>query len=399
MFSKINCSKLYLTQSKDYKNFTIHTTNADTYAILIEKIKTECGLDLSSLIPLKQQTKFADIDWENMPEYIIEPEMLKTLQFSIHYTDTEILDKIIKIMNYPKVTNRSCWYPERLVNIYKDKKVISKSKINPKYPIYIISKGRYNNGTTAKYLDECDIDYKLVVEPDEYDLYVANYNPAKILVCPENFSSRGQGGIPVRNFVWEHSIQQGAKRHWILDDNIKNYFRHNRGQKNKIYSGAIFRMIEDYTDRYTNVKMSGHNYSFFNVNNPYPIIKNTRIYSSILLSNDIYPEFAWRGRYNEDTDLSLRLLKANYCTLLFNNITANKSETMTTKGGNTDTIYAVKNAHLNKSKELVDNHPDCAVVKIKFGRQHHEVDYTIFKHLIPAKKPIIDSIDYELEYI
>ena len=69
------------------------------------------------------------------------------------------------------------------------------------------------------------------------------------------------------------------------------------------------------------------------------------------------------------------------------------------KGGNTDTIYAVEDAHLMKSKELVDNHPDCAVVKVKFGRQHHHVDYTIFKHLMPEKKTVIESFDYELDYV
>jgi hypothetical protein len=39
-------------------------------------------------------------------------------------------------------------------------------------------------------------------------------DPKKILVLP--FSNLGQGGIPARNWVWEHSISIGAKRHWIL---------------------------------------------------------------------------------------------------------------------------------------------------------------------------------------
>src|SRR5690606_32362313 len=102
----------------------------------------------------------------------------------------------------------------------------------------------------------------------------------------------------------------------------------------------------------------------------YPITKNTRIYSSILLSNDIYPEFAWRGTYNEDTDLSLRILKAGYATVLFNRIVACKLRTMVMSGGNTDTIYAVDGAHTLKTRELVENHSDVATETIRFSRVH-----------------------------
>jgi GT2 family glycosyltransferase len=108
-------------------------------------------------------------------------------------------------------------------------------------------------------------------------------------------------------------------------------------------------------------------------------VKNTRVFSSILLSNDIYPEFAWRGRYNEDVDLSIRVLKAGYATLLFNSLTANKATTMTCKGGNTDTIYSVEDAHLKKSKELETAHPDVVKVTTRYGRIHHLANLNKFK--------------------
>ena len=47
-----------------------------------------------------------------------------------------------------------------------------------------------------------------------------------------------------------------------------------------------------------------------------PFKANTRIYSCILIDNAL--PFRWRGRYNEDTDLSLRVLKAGLCTIQFN---------------------------------------------------------------------------------
>ena len=90
--------------------------------------------------------------------------------------------------------------------------------MNPKYPIYIISKGRWESRLTAKTLERMKVPYHIVVEPQEYDNYASVINPDKIHVLP--FSDLGQGSIPARNWVWEHSISIGAERHWILDDNI-----------------------------------------------------------------------------------------------------------------------------------------------------------------------------------
>ena len=89
-----------------------------------------------------------------------------------------------------------------------------------KYPIYIISKGRWEKPYTASSLDLMNTDYKIVVEPKEYDKYAEKIHKDKILVAPENFSELNQGSIPVRNWLWQRSIENGDKRHWILDDNI-----------------------------------------------------------------------------------------------------------------------------------------------------------------------------------
>ena len=43
---------------------------------------------------------------------------------------------------------------------------------------------------------------------------------------------------------------------------------------------------------------------------------STRIYSCIPIDNAL--PFRWRGRYNEDTDLSLRVFKAGLCMIQFN---------------------------------------------------------------------------------
>lgn len=251
--------------------------------------------------------------------------------------------------------------------------------MNPEYPVYIISKGRWESRLTSKALETAGVPYHIVIEPQEYEQYSAAIDPAKILVLP--FANLGQGSIPARNWVWEHSIGIGAARHWILDDNIFNFWRWNKNRKLKAQTGGIFRAMEDFADRYTNIAMAGPNYFMF-VKQKYvdaPVRVNTRVYSCILIKNDI--PYRWRGRYNEDTDLSLRALKGGWCTILFQAFLAEKAVTMTMKGGNTESLYKLDNAdgRLLMAQSLQRQHPDVVKVTRKWGRWQHQVDYRPFK--------------------
>ena len=259
--------------------------------------------------------------------------------------------------------------------------------MNPNYPVYIISKGRWESRLTSKALESMGVPYRIVIEPQEYDNYAAVIDPKKILVLP--FSNLGQGSIPARNWVWEHSISEGYGRHWILDDNIKRFFRFNNNLKLSVSSGAIFKAAEDFTDRYKNIALSGFQYFMFvwRKEQRNPFILNTRIYSCILIKNDI--PYRWRGRYNEDTDLSLRALKDGWCTVLFLSFLAEKMPTMTMKGGNTDELYK-DDGRLKMAMSLREQHPDVTTVRWKWNRWQHVVDYSRFK----ANKLILkDGVD------
>jgi hypothetical protein len=253
-----------------------------------------------------------------------------------------------------------------------------------KYPIYIISKGRWDSRLTSKALEKIRVPYHIIIEPQEYDNYAAVIDSKKIYVLP--FSNLGQGSIPARNWVWDHSISIGAKRHWILDDNISSFHRLNHNLKVLVSDSAIFKAAEDFTDRYTNVALSGFNYFMFckRKDKIPPYYLNTRIYSCILINNII--PYRWRGKYNEDTDLSLRALKDKWCTILFNAFLAFKQTTMTLSGGNTDELYR-GNGRVDMAQSLVDNHPDVATVSYKFGRVQHHVDYRPFRKNELRKKP------------
>ena len=293
------------------------------------------------------------------------------------------------------------------------------SRLQPKYPIYIISKGRADTRMTVKTLEKLGTPYRIVIEESEYADYSAVSDPKNILTLPEGFRDNPRwakrceatgllgGSIPARNWVWEHSIAEGHKRHWILDDNIQHMFRLNKNKKIRCESGVCFRAAEDFSDRYKDLKMSGLNYAYFApaaTKRP-PYYHNTRVYSCILLSNDIYPEFAWRGSYNEDTDLSIRIMKAGYHTFLFNPFLCGKITTMTMKGGNTEAVYDIDQTGTVETrggekydnrwkfaKSLADQHPDCVEIAWKWGRWHHHIDYSQWQKIKPELQ---DGLSFE----
>lgn len=265
--------------------------------------------------------------------------------------------------------------------------------MNPHYPIYIISKGRWEKRLTSRALEKIKVPYRIVIEPQEVDYYAKVIDRKKILILP--FSNLGQGGIPARNWVWEHSIAEGHKRHWILDDNISGFRRFYKNERLRVKNGTIFKAAEDFIDRYENVALAGMHYKFFAntsltncINKPF--LLNARIYSCICILNSI--PFRWRGRYNEDTDLSLRALKAGWCTVLFYAFLADKAATMSMKGGNTDELYkqdAKFDGRLEMAKSLLQQHPDVVKITRKWGRWQHQVDYRPFaKNKLRRKKGI-----------
>jgi len=257
-----------------------------------------------------------------------------------------------------------------------------------KYPLYIISKGRWESRLTAKTLEEIGADYRIVVEPQEYDKYAAVIDPKKILVLP--FSNLGLGSIPARNWVWEHSISEGHERHWVLDDNMRYLYRIHKNTKLRVNSTVPFRVAEDYADRFENVGMAGLNYHFFcpTFAEKDPVYYNTRIYSCILINNSMKERWRvleWEGKpapYNEDTDLSLQVLKAGYCTFLLNSFTVGKFATLKMKGGNTSEVYKKGDTKFDNrytfAASLHKAHPDCVEITQKWGRWHHHVDYDRF---------------------
>lgn len=336
--------------------------------------------------------------WRGMPEFD-QQDLAPRYSIEVVLKAERDLDEFERkigqrVPEYVKRTP-SIWYPEAEIGHFAGKRYVNIEQPwnrTPRYPIYVISKGRWESRQTSKHLERMSVPYRIVVEPQERASYASVIDPAKILVLP--FSNLGQGSIPARNWVWEHAITTGAERHWILDDNIDGFFRLNRNLKVPVADGTIFRCAEDFVDRYENVAISGFHYFMFASRKTKlpPLTLNTRVYSCILLRNDL--PYRWRGRYNEDTDLSLRALKDGRPTVLFAAFLAFKTTTMTMKGGNTDELYAGTGAvrkeddgRWRMAESLREQHPDVVKITEKWGRWQHHVDYSRFRANKLIQKP------------
>lgn len=358
-------------------------------------------------------------EWWQMPMYeshdVEEP--YATVTFKFNESDIELARKVFDQSISEKT--KSVWFPKLVPGWYSALRVIG-GESKTRYPIYVISKGRAKKCYTSRFLTQMELPHFVVCEPSEYDEYKANVENkyATLLqldmsykdtydTCDDKDASFPKGSGPARNFVWDDSIKRGAKWHWIMDDNATEgfqWFWHN--VKVKCRSGALLAACEDWVDRYENLGQFGLNYKMFVTMDSYhpPITMNTRVYSCILNRNDITDKdgkpFRWRCRFNEDTDLSLRILKAGWCTALANWAMFGKSTTMKVKGGNTTSIYV--NGTKDKSEMIANLHPDVAKVVWKFHRWHHYVDYSVFKQelkLKPGVTPIPGDNDYGMRVI
>jgi len=144
---------------------------------------------------------------------------------------------------------------------------------------------------------------------------------------------------------------------------------------------------EDYINKFDNVLLSGLQYHKFvpDRQRKPPFTYNTRIFSCILINHKLDGILSerWRGKYNEDVDLSIRVLKAGIGTILNNQFLCEKETTLTCSGGNTDTIYGGKKNNdsflLMKAQSLKDQHPEIVKIIDRYKRGiHHFADLSSF---------------------
>jgi len=328
-----------------------------------------------------------------------------SLRFICSKEDKEKIHELLKIK---KRSSTWLWFPERFIQQFKYVSVETENK----YPIYVISKGRamrqgvYKAPHTVEFLEKCGCDYKIVVEESEYEDYAKSIKRENIIVLPLDFrgEENHKGSTPARNFVHHLCCREDYYAYWILDDNIVDYLYVNNNERYKVRSPIAFKMLEDIMDNFDNLYLVSHQYKMFAPPTDYRNVVqyNSRCYSSILIRTDI-PTVndkgdIWRGVYNEDTDLSLRILKLGLPTANVNCMNCDKLETGGS-GGNNE-IYKEDNNHSGKAKSesLLEHHKDCVDMVMRYGRHHHKIKTEMFTNNKFERSKDYKESNYCFEY-
>ncbi len=331
--------------------------------------------------------------WKGMPEYIQEDQEPFD-QINVAFRTEEDRLAFARLLGQsPNCWMKRIWYPEpEPIKSYAGKSYKSQSPVNPRYPVYVPTKGRWDSAFTIKALEKIGVPYFAVIQPQEFEQYRTVVKTGEILLLPPGLD----GLVPARNWIRQHAESSGAARHWQIDDNISGFFRLNKNLKTPVGDGTVFRAMEDFSDRYENVAVSGPNYFMFAKNRDEipPIVLNTRVYSCSLINHAM--PYYWRDVFNDDTDLCLRALKTGWCVVLFNAFLCYKQTTMTIKGGNTDLYQG--DGRRQMAESLIRQHPDVTTLSYKFGHWQHHVDYSSFRKNKLIPKPGVSIPEGEDNY-
>ena len=294
------------------------------------------------------------------------------------------------------------------------------------YPIFIISYNRPNvYASTISAFIKYGVKINVVVHKEQLQAYKSFFNSPlvnwiefddeykhkyEILSNVDSYEKNAGSGAE-RNFAWDCAKNAGYSAYWNFDDNMifiyqtgkttnskKSYERRHITDPKQFKE--LFHKAEDFYDSYDNLfimELGEGTYFGFRT---HPVL-NRRCYSALLINTAIPTQ--WRGRYNEDTIMSLDCLSNGFCTCQTPILLKNKCSTRAAKGGNhalgkgkddlknqvySDAIDYEFSSSL-KSQMLVAVYPQYCYLKYRCGRIHHgynEQAWNSFKQqLHPAK--------------
>lgn len=349
-------------------------------------------------VKIQENNQVINLRFDNSSDIELLSKKIEPINKTFYFNTLSQAQQILE-QNLTQKT-KSIWYPEKShwgnsPNYHYD----SEEHLMPEYPIYIVSKNRAKRCLTSKALTELNVKHYIVVEEFNLKEYQENNTSDLItfLILPEKYRTDydlcgglGGNGNPgpgaARNFARQHSIDSGFKYHWVMDDNLQYFSFLNRNEKLLLKTPTFLKVAEDLFTSFENAPVCGLNYLNFckKIDKANITIPNTRIYSCLFIDNS--SGYSWRGQYNEDTDLSLSVLKDGNCTIQLNAFLCEKITTQRMRGGNSEEFYDAEGTY-NKSKIIEELHPDVAYVTEKFGRIHHHVNYKKFygNKLVPKK--------------
>ena len=294
------------------------------------------------------------------------------------------------------------------------------------YPIFIISYNRPNaNASTIANFIKFGVKINVVVHKEQLQDYKKYFNSPLVnwILFDDEYKhkyetlsnvdshEKNAGSGAERNFAWDCAKNAGYTAYWNFDDNMGFMYQTGKltsskrslervGIKDRNLFIKLFHKAEDFYDSYDNLFIMelGECNNF--LSRSVPTI-NRRCYSALLINTAIPTQ--WRGRYNEDTIMSIDTLINGFCTVQTPILLKIKQSTRSAKGGNhsvgkgkDDLKNQVYSDGINyefssslKSQMLVAVYPQYCYLKYRVGRIHHgynEPAWASFKQqLHPAK--------------
>ena len=131
---------------------------------------------------------------------------------------------------------KSTYFPAIEKQVRKGKAWVSKfDDHQPRYPVFIVSKGRAYSRVTAATLERLGVPFRIIIEPQDWDDYRAFFTSDQLIVAP--FSNHGDGPGRARNYAWDIAIAEGHAAHWVMDadsDDRAHVFRSDAAQRSDL---------------------------------------------------------------------------------------------------------------------------------------------------------------------
>ena len=126
-------------------------------------------------------------------------------------------------------------------------------------PIFIPTVGRAAVAYLPRVLEDDNLPYTLVVEPQERKPYSLAFPDANLLVLPE----KGRGVHFARQTILNHARAEGIERYWQCDDNIRSFESASNRKVTAVGPRVVMGRVQELADEVGNVALAAPEYQQF----------------------------------------------------------------------------------------------------------------------------------------
>ncbi len=201
------------------------------------------------------------------------------------------------------------------------------------YPVYVISRKRWNSATTMRLLDQARINYMLVVPKKELEQYHDRFPSADIIALPD--SETGAGAA--RSYIQEICKEQGYPYVWILDDDIDAVEKIPSGStvmKEVSTLRSLFSTLESWIEDYSNVALLGVNLNGEFNEKAFQV--NGSVRGLMLVNLQTGKEFNPKYKVYEDYEFAFQHITEDWVTIVHNSFSVGFAQL---PGGGASSLY------------------------------------------------------------